>query len=161
LVAAPDDTTEFLLADIDTVGNAAGIAAMSIGVDDGDGTTSITATAGNPLPINPETGVAYAVNDTVYYWPADQGTLFITRNFHDTATTAAVVPLVTDIGEIYLMSSSATAAAGLGFGLEQTAATPGTHVFAVVHDVLDSNRAPIRLSGNAGVFLVFEMKTAQ
>ena len=90
-----------------------------------------------------------------------QGTLFITRNFHDTATTAVVVPLVTDIGELYLISSSATAAAGFGFGLEQTAATPGTQPFGVVHDVLDSQKAPIRLSGNAGVFLVFEIKTAQ
>ena len=151
---APNDGTQWLVADLDTVGNIAGIAAWAVGGDDGDGTTS---TVG--APTNPKTNAVYTTNDEVGFWPADQGTLFITRNFHDAATTAAVVPLVTDIGEIYEISSSTTVAAGLGWGLEQTAGSVGTDVVAVVYDVLDIDKAPIRVSGNAGVFLVFEIKT--
>jgi hypothetical protein len=149
---APNDQSEYTLGDMDTVGNICGIAAWSVGTDDGDGTT----TAGN---INPKTGVAYATGDEVAFWPADQGILFITDNFHDNATTAAVVPAQTDVGEIYQISSSVTAAAGLGWGLEQVAGVVGTDVVAVVNDVLDTNYAPIRLTGGTGVYLVFEMKT--
>ena len=156
---APNDTTEWLLDDTsDGLGHVAtlGIACWAVGADDGDGTTSTTG-----APTNPETGVAYTTNDTVAFWPADQGTLFITRNFHDTATTAAVVPAVTDINEIYQISNSATEAAGYGWGLEQTAGVVGTDVLGHVVDVLDANKAPIRLSGNAGVFLVFEILSTQ
>jgi hypothetical protein len=164
LTGAPSDTTEWLLNDTsDGIGHVAmlGIACWSVGVDDGDGTVSSTARTGFPLPQNPETKAAYTTNDTVAFWPADQGVLFITKNFHDTATTAAVVPAVTDIGEIYQMSTSETAAAGLGWGLEQTAGVVGTDVLAHVVDVLDAKKSPIRLSGNAGVYLVFEIRSTQ
>ena len=152
VLQAPNDQSEFVLADIDTVGNICGIACYSVGTDDGDGTTTAGA-------INPKTGVAFATGDEVAFWPADQGTLFITSNFHDDATTSAVTPAQTDVGEIYQISSSVTAAAGLGWGLEQVAGTVGTDVVAVVYDVLDINKAPIRISGGTGVYLVFEMKT--
>jgi hypothetical protein len=132
--------------------NAAGIACFSVGADDGDGTTS---TVG--APINPKTGVAFAAGDEVAYWPINEGTLFITRNMHDTATTAAVVPAQTDVGESYMLSASQTTAAGLGWGIEQTAGVMGTDVQALVHDVLDAQKAPIRISGNAGVYVVFEI----
>ena len=150
---ATNDGVEYTLAEMDTVGNVCGIAAWSVGTDDGDGTT----TAGN---INPKTGVAYAAGDEVAFWPADQGNLFITANFHDADGAAAVVPLQTDVGEIYQIGSSLTAGVhGYGWGLEQTAGVPGTDVVAVVNDVLDTNQAPIRLTNLAGVYLVFEIKT--
>ena len=152
VVEAPNDQTEYVLGDMDTVGNICGIACWSVGTDDGDGTT----TAGN---INSKTGIAYAAGDEVAFYPADQGNLFITGNFHDNATTAAVVPLQTDVGEIYQISSSITAAAGYGWGLEQVAGVVGTDVVGVVNDVLDAQYSPIRLTGQAGVYLVFEMKT--
>jgi hypothetical protein len=138
---------------MDTVAHVCGIACWSVGTDDGDGTT----TAGE---INPKTGVAYAAGDEVAYWPADQGILFITKNFHDDTAAAEVVPLQTDVGEIYQMSASTTAAVhSYGWGVTQTAGVPGTDVLAIVHDVLDTNKAPIRLSGGTGVYLVFEIKT--
>lgn len=158
VTGGPSDTTELLLNDIsDDEGHIAmvGIACHAVGQDDGDGTVS---TGG---AINPETGLVYATNDTVSFWPADQGTLFITANIHDTATTAAVVPVVTDINENYLLSTSETAAAGYGWGIEQTAVTFGTHIYAHIVDVLDINKAPIRLSGGTGVYMVFEIRTTQ
>lgn len=164
LTGAPSDTSTWLLDDTsDGLGHVAmlGISCWGVGVDDGDGTVSSTARDGFPRPINPETRNAYTTNDTVAFWPADQGTLFITRNFHDTATTAAVVPLVTDIGEVYQMSSSETAAVGFGWGVSQTAGVVGTDVLAHVVDVLDAKKTPIRLSGAAGVYLVFEIRSTQ
>ncbi len=155
LTQAPNDGTQWVLGDMDTVGNICGIAAFGVGGDDGDGTTSTV-----NAPTNPKTNAVFATNDEVAYWPADQGNLFITNNMHDTATSAAVVPVQTDVGEIYMISSSLTAGVhGFGFGIEQTAGVVATDVLAIVHDVLDSNRAPIRLSGNAGVHIVFEIKT--
>jgi len=111
--------------------------------------------AGN---LNPETGIAYAVNDTVAYWPWNQGILFITRlavNFRATgaaAAGAAAAPLVTDIGESYEMSSN-----GTNWAIERTAAAPGTDIQADIVDVLDAQKTPIRLSGNAGFYAVFEI----
>jgi hypothetical protein len=111
--------------------------------------------AGN---INPETGVAYTTNDTIAYWPINQGILFITRiaaNFRATGASAAgatAAPLVTDIGESYEMSSN-----GTNWAIERTGAAPGTDVQADIVDVLDVNKAPIRLSGGTGVYAVFEI----
>ncbi|GAG44694.1 unnamed protein product, partial [marine sediment metagenome] len=101
----PDDQSEWVLADMDTVGNVCGIAAAGPG-------------AAN---INPQTGNTYVVGDAIPYWPADQGTLFITRHFSAAGdTTTAVVPAQTDVGEIYQINNSATAGIGLlGWGLEQ------------------------------------------
>lgn len=111
--------------------------------------------AGN---LNPETGIAYVVNDSVAYWPINQGILFITRlavNFRATgaaAAGAARAPVVTDIGESYLMSSN-----GVNWAITTDAAAPGTSVQADIVDVLDVNKSPIRLSGNAGFYAVFEI----
>ena len=143
--------TAWTLASQDT-GYLGGISCFAVGGDDGDGTTSSVG-----APINPKTGAVFTTNDEVAFWPFNQGTLFITRNFHDTAATAAVVPAVTDIGEAYTISPSHTAAAGLGWGLAQTGPTFATDVHAMVVDVLDAQRAPIRISGGTGVSLVFEI----
>ena len=158
VTGGPSDTTELELNDLsDDEGHIAmvGIACWSVGQDDGDGTVS---TGG---AINPATAKVYATGDTVAFWPADQDVEFITANFHDTATTSAVVPLITDINENYLMSTSETAAAGYGWGVEQSAVTFGTHIYAHIIDVLDISKAPIRLSGLAGKYLVFRIRTTQ
>jgi hypothetical protein len=111
--------------------------------------------AGN---LNPQTGIAYAVNDAIAYWPINQGILFITRlanNFRASgaaAAGAARAPVVTDIGESYVMSSN-----GTNWAITTDAAAPGTSVQADIVDVLDTNKAPIRLSGNAGFYAVFEI----
>jgi hypothetical protein len=110
--------------------------------------------AGN---INPATGIAYAVNDTIAYWPANEGTLFITDNVFAAGAGAASAPLVTDIGESYQITYSTTAAAPIGWGVEKTAGVVGVDVCAWIVDVLDTNKAPIRLTGGTGVYVVFEI----
>lgn len=108
--------------------------------------------AGN---INPDTGIAYATNDKIAFWPLNQGILFITDNFYATGASAAggaTTPLVTDIGESYELSSDGTV-----WVVEQTAAAPGTDVQARIVDVLDTNKAPIRITGQTGVYVVFEL----
>lgn len=138
ITEAPDDGTQVIIGDFDQVdGTAFGIAAFGPG-------------AGN---IDPKTGVAFATGAEIAYWPANQGTLFITDNFWATgAAGTAVVPLQTDVGESYQISEG-----GAGWGVEQTAGVVGVDIQAIVHDVLDAQKSPIRLSGNAGVFLVFEI----
>ena len=103
--------------------------------------------------INPATGIAFATGDDVAFWPINEGNLFITDNFFATGdTTTAVVPAQTDVGEGYRMNQAAAATA---WGIEQTAAVAGANVVANVTEVLDSMFRPIRLSGQAGVYLVF------
>ena len=107
--------------------------------------------AGN---IDPKTGAAYATGGEIPWWPFGDDTLFITKNFFATGdTTTLAVPAVTDIGESYKMNQ---AAANTAWGLEQTAAVPGTDLQCVVHDVLDAEKRPVRVSGATGVYLVFE-----
>jgi hypothetical protein len=142
LTEPPDDATEWLLADQDAVGNIVGIAAFGPG-------------GGN---INPATGAAFASLDDVAFWPADQGTLFITDNMFAAAAGSAVAPAQTDVGEIYQITYSTTAGI-IGWGIERTAGVYGTDVCAVVHEVLDAQKAPLRISGGTGVYAIFEIKT--
>jgi len=108
--------------------------------------------------INPKTGVAFATNDEVAFWPINQGILFRTSgpaNFKATGASGAgaeTAPLVTDIGTSYEISSN-----GTNWCIEKTAGTTGVDVEAKIVDVLDINLAPIRISGNAGVYAVFEL----
>jgi hypothetical protein len=111
--------------------------------------------AGN---LNPETGIAYAAGDTIAFWPINEGTLFITgaaTNFRATGASAAgavTAPVIADIGNSYEMSSD-----GTNWVVEQTAATAGTSVEAYIVDVLDANKAPLRITGGTGVYVVFEL----
>ena len=108
--------------------------------------------AGN---INPATGVAFAALDDVAYWPINEGNLFITRNLFDSGdTTTLAVPLQTDVGEGYQINQ---AAANTAWGIEKAAGVSGVDVVANVVDVLDAQKAPIRITGNAGVFVVFSI----
>jgi hypothetical protein len=141
LTEPPQDTTEVLHADFDA-GHCVGIACFGPG-------------AGN---INPMTGVAFATGDMIAYWPIDQGTLFITSNFHSDAGAAAVVPALTDVGESYELDY-ATAAAPIGWGLDQTANATVTELGCKVVEVLDTNYNPTYhpLWNGTGVYLVFEI----
>lgn len=134
----PDDGTQFIVTDVD---------------DPNGGTWGIAAFGPGASNIDPKTGVAFAALAEIGYWPGNQGTLFITRNFWGAgAAGTAVVPLQTDVGESYQLSEG-----GAGWGVEQTAGVAGVDIQAIVVDVLDAQKAPIRLSGNAGVFVVFEL----
>ena len=137
----PDDDTEWLIADSD--GNVAcGIAAWGPG-------------AGN---INPATGVAYATGDWFPYWPiGEPGQLWITSNFFAAGAQTAVAPALTDIGDEYHIVYSQVSGI-VGWGIERTVALSGVDVIAEIVDVLDARKQPIRVSGNAGVYVTFEIK---
>ena len=104
---------------------------------------------------NPKTNTDYASNDEIAYWPANQGTLFITRNVFAAGAGSAAAPLLTDIDASYQITYGTTDP--IGWGVEKTAGVVGVDVQAIVTDVLDAQLSPIRNSGNAGVFVVFEI----
>ena len=134
-------TTSWPLTEFDATGIEGGIAVFG----PGDAGTNI----------NPRTGVAFAQNDDIAYWPINQGNVFITKNFFATAdTTTLVVPVQGDVGEAYYVNQAVAATA---WGLEQTAALEGTNVQGNVTEVLDANYVPIRESGQAGVYLLFTL----
>ena len=143
LTEMPQDTTEVLHADMDA-GHEGGIACFGPG-------------AGN---INPMTGVAFATGDMIAYWPWGQGTLFITSNFHTDAGAAAAVPALTDVGESYELDY-ATAAAPIGWGIDQTANATVTELGCKIVEVLDTNKYPTYHPSwdGTGVYLVFEITT--
>ena len=159
LLEPPDDGTEFILADIDTVGNRCGIAV------NGPGAATSAADPTSQLWIDPRTGNAYATGGLIYYWPADQGTLFITNNVHAAGgASAGVAPTAAEIGEIFQITYGTYGTPDGGWGIEYTAGVPGTDVFATVIDVLDANFNSLvvpLVGAGAGVWVVFEMKTAQ
>jgi hypothetical protein len=136
--AAPNTVAQF-----DTGGSCVGGIA-AIGPGDGN--------------INPATGNAFTALDDIAYWPFGQATQFITKNFFAAAAGAAAVPIQTDVGEPYQMTYSTTAAAPIGWGLEKTVAVVGVDVMCVVLEVLDAEKRPIRVSGAAGVYVVFEVR---
>lgn len=133
-------TTSWPLTEFDATGIEGGIAVFG----PGDGTN-----------INPKTGKAFATGDDIAYWPINQGNVFITKNFFATAdTTTLVVPAQGDVGEAYYVNQAVAATA---WGLEQTAALEGTNVQGNVIEVLDATKIPIRISGQAGVYLLFTL----
>lgn len=136
----PDDGTEWLLADVSGTGLICGIACFGPG-------------AGN---LNPATGVAFATGDDIAYWPAGQGNLFITEYFFATGAAAYATPDADNIGVIYQITSG-TDTGVENWGVEETAGTPGTDVLANVVEVLDSMKRPIRISGQDGAYVVFEI----
>ena len=138
LIEMPIDESPVVPGDADT-GLQMGIACFGPG-------------AGN---INPQTGVAFAENDMVAYWPVNRGIIFMSNNFMNTGMTAAVVPLHTDVGESYQISYST--AAPIGWGVEQTAGVAGTDLEAHIVDVLDVNLAPLNRSAGTGVWLLFDL----
>lgn len=143
LTEPPDDATQWLVADLTGTGTnimGAGIAAYGPG-------------AGN---IDPATGAAFATGADIPFWPINQGTLFITDNFFAAGAAAAATPAQTDVGESYQITYSTTAGI-IGWGVEQTQGVVGTDVCANVWEVLDTDKAPIRISGGTGVYVVFEI----
>jgi hypothetical protein len=145
VTVAPEDTTQLLIADLDS-GMQGGIACYG----PGDST------------LNPKTGAAWASNDEVAFWPWDEGTLFITDNFLAAGAGALETggPLLTDIGESYQISYATAGTPDIGWGVEKTAGVVATDVCAVIRDVLDANKRPIRDSGQTGVYVVFTIHTS-
>jgi len=138
LTEPPDDATQVIVGDFDE-GLEGGIAAAGPG-------------AGN---IDPATGSAYAAGARIPYWPWGQGTLFITKNFYAAGGATNVAPAQTDVGEPYQLVYGAGNSA---WGLERTAALSGVDIVCVVVEVLDADKNPIRISSNAGVYVVFDIR---
>jgi hypothetical protein len=109
--------------------------------------------------INPQTGVAFTALDEIAYWPANEGTIFITSNFWAAGAGSAVAPDLANIGIAYQITYATFGTPDSGWGVEETAGVVGVDVQAVILDVLDSNKAPISRSGNAGVYVIFEIKS--
>lgn len=106
--------------------------------------------AGN---IDPATGAAYATGASIPFWPINQGTLFITSNVFAAGAGSASAPLQTDVGEPYQITYGTTNP--IGWGVEKTAGVEGVDVVATIVEVLDANKAPIRITGGTGVYVVF------
>lgn len=142
---APDDGTEWELGDESGTGLIAGIAAAG----PGDGTN-----------INPATGIAYATGDDIPYWPADQGNLFMTEYFWAAGAAGYATPDAGNIGVIYEITYGTDAVGGEShWGVEESAPTVTTDVLAKVTEVLDSLYRPIRISGQTGSYVLFEIQT--
>jgi hypothetical protein len=142
----PADGTEALLADMDS-GRQCGVA-CNPGVDPSTGT------AFN----DPRTGAAYATGAEILFWPADQGTLFKTRNVISAVNTP-VTPTGVMVGESFQLTFDNTAGVN-EWCIETTAGVPGTDVCAIVVQVLDSRGRPISATDTTtGVWVVFEIKT--
>ena len=146
ITEAPQDVTQWIVTDAD-VGLLGGIAA---GGPAGGAQTNDRAAA-----TDTSTGLAYATNAAIPYWPVNQGTLFITSNVWAAGGGSAVVPLQTDVGENYQISHGTFGTPDAGWGVEQTAGVTGVDFVATVTEVLDARKQPIRVSGQAGVYVVF------
>ncbi len=155
LVEPPENATPWLQSTMD-MGLRGGIAAFGPG-------DSAPGAGGAAQNINPRTGVVFAVDDDIAYWPIDEGTIFYTNNFFAAAAGSLLAPVLSDIGNAYEISYATynTNGEDTGWGIEQNAVTVGTDVQAVILDVLDAQLAPIRRSGNAGTGVTFLIVTEE
>jgi len=139
IIEPPGATTSVVVADF--TNGLGGIAAA------GPGTGT--------LNIDPATGSTYATSARIPFWPFGYGTKFITKNFFATGdTTTLATPDQANVGVHYKMNQ---AVLNTAWGLEETAGLPGVDLVCLVTEVLDADKAPIRISGGTGVYLVFEV----
>jgi hypothetical protein len=138
LTECPMDDSEILLSDLDS-GLLGGVSAM-------DGDTTRT-----------DGFARVATRDLIAYYPWNEGTLFITKNFWATGDPDTdVVPAGTDVGESYMVTGQN---ANDLWGIEQTAGVSGRDVQALIHQVLNVRKEPIAAADTTtGVWLVFELK---
>ena len=150
LTEPADNDTQWLLSTMD-VALEAGIACY--------GPAGGSETNDNAAAINPQTGIAFTTADEISYWPINEGTLFITSNVFaaGASSTGVVAPLLTDIGEAYQIAYGSFGTPDTGWGVEKTAGVSGVDVQAMIVNVLDTNKAPIRRTGLAGVHIVFTL----
>lgn len=143
LVEFPDDGTQALDADIDIEGALGGISA-EWAID---------------RALLPGATTSRGVDTTTTYYPWNTGMLFRTNNFWAAGGASAVVPVLTDVGEIYQITFDNTLTNE--WGVEQTAGVLGTDITAVVHGVLDSLGRPILAADTTGgTTVIFEIRRA-
>jgi len=138
----PVDDSVVLISDLDS-SLICGVAAM-------DGDTART------------DGFARSTGNLVSYYPANDGTLFITKNYVSAADTAAVPP-GTIVGESFQVHGSNATTLSSNWEILSTAGVAGTDLQALIHQVLNSRKEPISATDTTtGVWVVFELiaKTA-
>jgi hypothetical protein len=101
-------------------------------------------------------GFARSTGDLISYYPWNEATLFITKNFWATGDpTTDVVPPATMVGDDWI--PTARAADDL-WGLEQTTAIQGVNPCCIVHQVLNVRMEPILATDTTtGKWIVFEI----
>jgi len=137
LAELPADDSVALISDLDS-GGLGGVAAM-------DGDTART------------DGFARSTGDLISYYPWNEGTLFITKNYVSAADTAAVPP-GSIVGESFQIHGSNAGVLTANWEILSTAGVLGTDVCAFIHQVLNSRMEPITAADTTtGVWVVFEI----
>lgn len=156
----PEDGTEILASDLaDTEGSCFGLAL------NGPGAASGATIPNNFVKINPDTGVAYAADDFIYFVQATAGQLFRTSVILATggaAAEAAANITGADRGAAFQITYCNATTPHLGWGIERTAASTGVagtnviEVYAKIWDVLDARGNSVTTTG-LGTQYVFEV----
>lgn len=136
------DDTQIILGDFDS-SLLGGVAAM-------DGDTARTDGFAR-------TGDGTAASDLISYYPINEGTLFITKNFIGAGTPdTAAIPAGTDVGESYQVAGTDLVGQ---WEIEQTAGVRGVDLCALIHQVLNVRKEPISAADTTtGIWLVFELQ---
>lgn len=138
IAEGPADDSVLTLADLDS-GYLGGVAAM-------DGDTART------------DGFARSTGDLISYYPWNDGTLFITKNYVSAADTTAVPP-GSIVGESFQIHGSNATTLTANWEILSTAGVHGTDVQAIIHQVLNSRMEPITAADTTtGVWVVFEIR---
>jgi len=93
----------------------------------------------------------------VSYYPINQGTLFITKNYVSAADTTAIPP-GTIVGESFQVHGSNATTLSSNWEILSTAGVAGVDMQALVHQVLNVRKEPIGATDTTtGVWVVFEL----
>lgn len=118
------------------------------------GTWGVAAASGNTAGTGNN---VVAAGTFIPFWPADGGLLFRTKNYYSTAAGTAAVPPGSIVGESFQIARTAAGA----FGVNNTAATVGTHLCAKVWAVYDAGGKRIGPSDTTtGVWVEVSLHTA-
>ncbi len=134
LTEFPQDGDEAKIADtaVDMVGNLGGISA-EYAID---------------RALLPGATTSRGVDTTIAYFPWNADIQFRTNNFWTAGGASAVVPALTDVGEIYQVTFDNTLTNT--WGVEQTVGVPQTDITATILGVLDSLGRPVLAADTTG-----------
>jgi hypothetical protein len=104
-------------------------------------------------------GFARSTGDLISYYPVNDGTLFITKNFVGAGTPdTAAIPADSDVGESYQIAGIN---ANGTWAIEQTAGVMGVDLCALIHNVLNVRKEPLAAGDSTtGIWLVFELQVS-
>lgn len=151
VATAPSDGTQFVLADAQSQ-DAVGIAINGPGAA---ATAELVAADGwGVLHNHPDTGLAYATGDRIWYVPFGEGNLFVTRNVHAAGGSGAgAAPNGADRGDPFQLTYESGSTPDLGWGIERTAGVEGTDFVAHIQDVVDANGQSVDATTDGVAFI--------